>query len=53
MPCTLDDLCWLVSEDDKGRRFLSVFNNEGNKRSITEGNIIHKEADRKVKITLK
>ena len=53
MPCFADDLCWLVSKDNKGRRFLSIFNNEGNERSTSEGNIIHKEADKKVKITLK
>lgn len=52
MPCYVDGLCWLVSRDNKGRRFLSIFNNEGNERSIEKGNIIHKEADRKVKITL-
>lgn len=51
MPCYVDDLCWLVSEDESGRRILSVFNNEGNERSLEEGDIIHAEADRQVKVT--
>ena len=53
MPCFADDLCWLVSTDSKGKRYLSIFNNEGNECSIQKDNVICKETDRKVKITLK
>ncbi len=53
MPCYVDDLCWLVSTDENGKKYLSIFNNEGNERDLKKGNIIHHEADKKVKITFK
>ena len=53
MPCYADDLCWLVSKDETGRRFVSIFNNEGNERSIEKGDIIHSEADKVVTLTFK
>ncbi len=53
MPCYVDGLCWLVSYDERGKRYLSIFNNEGNERSLEKGDIIHKEADRTVTISLK
>ncbi len=53
MPCMVDDLCWLISTDETGRRFLSIFNNEGNERDWDRGDIIHAEADRVVTITSK
>ena len=53
MPCFVDGLCWLVSFDENGRRFVTVFNNEGNERSLSKGNTINHEADRRVKITFK
>ncbi len=53
MPCYVDDLCWLVSKDETGRRFVSIFNNEGNERSIEKGDIIHSEADKVVTLTFK
>ncbi len=53
MPCYADGLCWLVSADETGRRFVSVFNNEGNERSLEKGDIIHSEADRTVKLTFR
>jgi len=53
MPCYADDLCWLVSEDENGSRYLSIFNNEGNERSHEKGNTIHKEADAKIKVKFK
>ena len=53
MPCCAEELHWLVSTDETGRRFLSVFNNEGNERSLVEGDILHAEADRRVKVTFK
>ena len=52
MPCYVDDLCWLVSYDESGRRYLSIFNNEGNERSLEKGDIIHREADCPVTIKL-
>ena len=53
MPCYTDSLCYLVSTDENGKRYLSVFNNEGNERSLKKGDIIHREADKKIKITFK
>ena len=53
MPCFADDLCWLVSTDENGQRYLSIFNNEGNERCLKRGNIIHSEADARVKVTFK
>ena len=53
MPVTVDGLSWLVSTDDQKRRFLSIFNNEGNERSIYKGDTILAEADRTVTVTLK
>ena len=53
MPCYVDDLCWLVSEDENGAEYLSIFNNEGNERTIQKGNVIDKKADKMVKATFK
>ncbi len=53
MPCYVDGLCWLVSTGKNGNRYLSIFNNEGNERSLEKGDIIHPEADKAVKITFK
>ena len=53
LPCTVDGLHWLLSIDEKGNRYLSIFNNEGNERNMTKGNIIDHRADRRVKITFK
>lgn len=53
MPVFVEGLPWLVSINDKGERFLSIFNNEGNERDLEKGDIIHSEADKKVKVTFK
>ena len=53
MPCYVDGLCWLVSVNGDGRHILSIFNNEGNERSLEKGDIIHAEADRLVKVTFR
>lgn len=53
MPCYVDGLHWLVSSDEAGNRYLSVFNNEGNERSFEKGDFIHKEADTTVKVSFK
>lgn len=53
MPVTVDGLNWLASTDDQKRRFLSIFNNEGNERSIYKGDTILPEADRTVTVTFK
>ena len=52
MPIYADGLHWLVSTDDKGRRFFSLFNNEGLLRTSADGNFINHEFDKKVTITL-
>lgn len=51
MPCYAEGLHWLVSYDEKGTRYLSIFNNEGNERSLEKGDIIHNEADKTVNVT--
>jgi len=53
MPVYVDDLCWLVSTDENGKRYLSIFNNDGNERDLKKGNILHREADRRVTISFK
>ena len=53
MPCTVDALHWLVSTDENGKRYLTIFNNAGNERDIKQGDIIHHEADRTVTVTFK
>ncbi len=53
MPCYVDALHWLVSTDENGKRYLSIFNNAGNERDIKQGDIIHHEADRTVTVTFK
>jgi hypothetical protein len=53
MPVYVDDLCWLVSADENGCRYLSVFNNDGNERSLRAGNRIDGSANRRVTISFK
>lgn len=53
LDCTVDSLHWLVSKDNDGRRFLSIFNNEGNYRARPAGDSIDRNADRRVKVTFK
>ncbi len=53
MPCYVDELCWLVSTDKNGNRYLSIFNNEGNERSLEKGDTINPRANKAVKITFK
>jgi len=53
MPVTVDKLHWLVSEDSNGRRFLSIFNNEGNLRDSSIGDTLLHEADAKVRVSFK
>ncbi|MBQ9739732.1 MAG: hypothetical protein IJV91_02220, partial [Kiritimatiellae bacterium] len=53
LPCTVDSLHWLISKDERGRRFLSVFNNEGNERSVRRGDVLRKEADACVRISFR
>ncbi len=53
MPVFVKGLPWIVSYDEKGNRYLTIFNNEGNERDLDKGDIIHKEADKKVEIEFK
>ncbi len=53
MPVFVEGLPWIVSTNDKGERFVTIFNNEGNERDLAKGDIIHSEADKKVQITFK
>jgi hypothetical protein len=52
LPCTVDTLHWMLSYDEKGR-YVTIFNNEGNERDLTQGDMIHHEADAVVKVSLK
>ena len=53
MPVTVDGLHWLVSKDNEGKRFLSIFNNEGNYRARPVGDTVDRKADRRVKVSFK
>ncbi len=53
MPVYVDGLCWLVSTDENGRRYLSIFNNSGNDRSLEHGNTIDHAFDRAVSVSFK
>lgn len=53
MPVYVSELCWLVSTDENNRRYLSIFNNEGNTRSILHGDVIDSNADRVAEVTFK
>jgi len=44
---------WLVSYDECGKRYLSVFNNEGNTRTYKNGDEVDNTFDEAVTITLK
>ena len=52
MPISVSGLHWLVSTDDKGRRFLTIFNNEGNLRTSAKGDEIDRGCDRQIDIVL-
>lgn len=51
LPCTVDGLHWLVSENGEGSRYLSIFNNEGNLRTFTKGDTINHDKDAWVTVT--
>ena len=53
MPIWVDGLHWLVSTDNKGRRFLTIFNNEGNTRTTELGDVIDPRATCIVTISTK
>ena len=53
MPVFVDGLHWLVSVGNDGRRYLSIFNNEGNERSSDKGNEINHAYNKRVTVTLK
>jgi len=53
MDCTVSSLHWILSKDASGKRYVSIFNNEGNRRSIEKGDTLIKEAERRVKLTFK
>ena len=50
MPCTADGLDWLVSVGEKGQRYLSLFNNEGNERFLDRGDVLDHRMDRWVTV---
>lgn len=53
LPCIADSLHWLLSRDENGNHFVSVFNNEGNHRSVVTGDTLNPEANARVKLTFK
>ena len=44
LPITVDSLHWVLSDDENGH-YLSVFNNEGNTRTVAKGDEIDHKAD--------
>ena len=50
LPCIADGLDWLVSEDENGQRYLSLFNNEGNERYLDRGDVLDHQMDRWVTV---
>ena len=53
MPCFADGLDWLVSEDENGQKYLSLFNNEGNERYLDRGDVLDHQMDRWVTVRFK
>lgn len=53
MPCYVDDLCWLVSTDENGQNYLTIFNNEGNQRTVENGDVIDERATKTVNVEFK
>ena len=53
MPCYADGLHWLVSVDENGRKYLTIFNNEGNERFLDRGNVLDHKMDKWVNVTFK
>ncbi len=50
LPVVADNLLWLLSEDQNGNRYITLFNNEGNERSIKRGDTVRHEADARVRL---
>ena len=53
MPCYADGLHWLVSVDENGQKYLTIFNNEGNERFLDRGNVLDHKMDKWVNVTFK
>ena len=53
LPVTVDSLHWIISTDENGQKYLTVFNNEGNERSLKYGDRIDNAADRWVTVSFK
>ena len=53
MPCYVDGLHWLVSVDENGQKYLSIFNNEGNERFLDRGDVLDHGMDTWVNVTFK
>ena len=51
LPVTVNGLHWLLTDGDN-KRYLTIFNNEGNNRTLEGGDCIMREADRTVDVTL-
>ena len=52
LPVSVDHLHWILSKDEHGR-YLTIFNNEGNHRTLQEGDVIDPKADATATVTLK
>ncbi|MBR5542929.1 MAG: hypothetical protein IKU65_02385 [Oscillospiraceae bacterium] len=53
MPVYVSGLCWLVSTDEGGKQYLSIFNNDGNTRTREKGDVVDSAADRVVDVKFK
>lgn len=53
LPVTVDSLHWILSKDLEGRRFISIFNNEGNMRDSESGDTLIREADAHARVSFR
>ena len=53
LPCTCDNLMWMLSDGEDCTRYLSIFNSEGNDRTPSHGDSISPDADGCTKVTFK
>lgn len=53
LDCQVDSLHWILSKDENGKRYVSIFNNEGNLRKEETGDNLIKDAEARVKVSFK
>jgi len=53
LPCFADSLHWILSRGEDGTRYVSVFNNEGNMRTLEKGDELDQSCSARVKLTFR